>query len=83
MIQLSNRNKIIILLITVLLIVSLLILLIIKNKRPAVSPTTNNLATQTVREMTREEKIKVHIDPNLEAEVLNDKDGLYIYRIKK
>ena len=79
------RKKIIILGTGILVVVIVLIaIFFIGKKNISVKTKTNqNIATSTIREMSRDEKIKVHIDPNVSAEVVNDQNGLYIYRIKK
>jgi len=85
MIQLSSRKNIIILVSVILITIIFVVILIVLNKKP-ISPISlnNNQATSSaVRDMTKEEKIKVHVNPNQSAEVVNDQGGLYIYRIKK
>lgn len=89
MIQLDNKKKIIILGATVaIVIIAIIFLLVIKNKKPVAGTPVNNGQTvtntvQTTRDMTRQEKIDHHIDPNQAVEVIKDQDGLYLYRIKK
>lgn len=89
MIQLDNKKKIIILGATVaIVVIAIIFLLVIKNKESVTDIPINNGKTvtttiPTVRDMTRQEKIDHHIDPNQAAEVINDQDGLYLYRIKK
>lgn len=87
MIQLNGKRKIIIG-VAILIIISVIVLLVVKNNqnKKTVKPITNNQTTETnkPRVMTQDEKINVvGIDPAQEAEVLNDQNGLYIYRIKK
>ena len=87
MIQLDRKKKIIILSILVLFIV-VLGFYIYFNKSQNKSNPENVINTSTntlpvVRDMTETEKTdKVGIDPVQEAEVVNDSNGLYIYRIK-
>lgn len=89
MIQLDQRKKIIIMISLAVLIIVVAILFIVKNSQnnkiianPGPGNTTET--KRQPREMTQDEKINVvGIDSNTEAEVLNDQDGLYIYRIKK
>ncbi|MEI6835981.1 MAG: hypothetical protein WCK59_04050 [Candidatus Falkowbacteria bacterium] len=85
MIQLDNKKKGIILALIILLIITVFFFFwgIRKN-------ISNNLPlggqknTFQPRAMTESEKItKVGIDPSQKAEVVNDQNGLYIYRIKK
>lgn len=88
MIQLSNKNKILLLAGVIVLIIFLILLFLGIKKAPIEKnmPVTKNEALNSVTErpMTESEKInKVGIDPSQEAEVLKDKDGLYIYRLKK
>jgi LPS O-antigen subunit length determinant protein (WzzB/FepE family) len=88
MIQLDNRKKIIVGAIIFLIIILISVLVIVKNKNSnkIVSQPTS-IQTTEVRQprlMTQEEKVNVvGIDPSQDAEVLNDQNGLYIYRIKK
>lgn len=89
MIQLDNKKKIIILgAIVAIVAIAIIFLLVIKNKMSVTNIPVNNGQTvtttiQTTRDMTRQEKIDHHIDPNQAAEVIKDQDGLYLYRIKK
>jgi len=90
MIQLDSRKKIIIgSAIIILVIVLISVLLISKNnqKTKIINQTTNNQSITTKpqpRVMTQDEKTNiVGIDPTQQAEVLNDQDGIYAYRIKK
>lgn len=87
MIQLNHKEKIIILVIVVLLLLGLFFLLFIKNDQTKIDiKTVDNIQTNTLpaRIMTESEKTdKVGIDPSQEAEVVNDSNGLYIYKIKK
>lgn len=86
MIQLSSRKKLIILVSIISIIVILIIIMVVtKDKETTVTPVVNTVtSTQPiVRDMTREEKIKVGISPTQEAEVVNDQNGLFIYKIKK
>jgi len=85
MIQLSNRKKIIILLSIVLVIIILAVVLIFTKNKSTIKniPVSPHATSTPVRAMTRDEKIKVHISPNQEAEVVNEQNGLYIYRLKK
>lgn len=87
MIQLNRKEKIIILVIVVLLLLGLFFLLFIKNDQTKIDiKTIDNIQANTlpVRIMTESEKTdKVGIDPSQEAEVVNDSNGLYIYKIKK
>lgn len=87
MIQLNRKKKIIILVIAVLLLLSLFFLLFIKKDQTKIDiKTVDNVQVNTLpaRIMTESEKTdKVGIDPSQTAEVVNDSNGLYIYRIKK
>lgn len=87
MIQLDNRKKIIIGVIIFLIIFISVFLIIKNNKSNKIVGQSNKTTTTEVRQprvMTQEEKINVvGIDPTQDAEVLNDQNGLYIYRIKK
>ncbi len=91
MIQLDSRKKIIISAAILLIVVLIGVWLIVKNNqnknitnKPGVKATTSTVVKPEPRVMTDEEKTNiVGIDPSQEAEVLNDQDGLYIYRIKK
>ena len=89
MIQLDNKKKIIILGAAVaLVVIAIIFLLVIKNKKPVAGNSVNKGQTvtttiQTTRDMTRQEKIDHHIDPNQAVEVIKDQDGFYLYRIKK
>ena len=90
MIQLDNKKKIIIGAIIFLVVVMIVVLLTIKNNQ------TNKITSQVIttsktttakpqpRVMTQDEKANVvGINPTQQAEVINDQNGLYIYRIKK
>ncbi len=80
MLQLSKNKKILILLIILFLLIFIFVLLIKKQNNGVNIPDQTTSAT---REMTEIEKsMVVGIDPSQEAEVLNESDGLYIYRIK-
>jgi len=88
MIQLDNRKKIIIGIIIFLIVVLIGILLVLKNKQnnKIINPVTNIKTTEIkkTRLMTQDEKANVvGIDPTQQAEVLNDQNGMYVYRIKK
>lgn len=85
MIQLSSRKKLIILVSVIVVIIILIIVAVVNNnKETTVAPITDTVtSTQpVVRDMTREEKIEVGISPNQEAEVVNDQNGLFIYKLK-
>lgn len=88
MIQLSSRKKIILLSAVIIVIIILVIVLAIKNNNPKTPPSDNVLTSETptatvVRDMTEAEKIDIGISPTEEVEVVNENNGLYIYRIKK
>ena len=91
MIQLDSRKKIIISIAILLIVVLISIWLIIKNNqnkniinKPGVKATTSTVVKPEPRIMTNEEKTDIAgIDPSQEVEILNDQDGLYIYRVKK
>ncbi len=89
MIQLSNRKKIIIALSIVLIIIIFIIVFVSLKNDSTTKPLSNDDESEviseinTAREMTEEEKIKLLISPSQEAEVVNEKNGIYIYRIKK
>jgi len=85
MIQLDNKKKGIILALIILLIITLLLFFWgIKKNYSNNSLAGNKKNTFQPRVMTESEKItKVGIDPSQQAEVVNDQNGLYIYRIKK
>lgn len=87
MIQLNRKEKIIILVIVVLLLLGLFFLLFIRNDQTKSNikiVDNNQTNTLPIRIMTESEKTdKVGIDPSQEAEVVNDKNGLYVYKIKK
>lgn len=89
MIQLSSRKKIILLSLIILIVVVFIILFVVKNNKSKNSLPPENIATPEVtetlptRDMTEAEKIEVGISPTQAAEVVNEKNGLFIYRIKK
>jgi hypothetical protein len=84
MIQLKGNKKIIILGVALLVIIMLILFIFKINKQENIPSQTQGVVTTTqVREMTRDEKIDLKIDPSLSAEVVNEEDGLYIYKIKK
>ena len=89
MIQLDNKKKIIIgIRIIVIVIAIIFVVLNKKNKAgvqtPNTVPSNTEIQKMPIRIMTDEEKTdKVGISPNQNAEVLNDQNGLYIYRITK
>jgi uncharacterized protein YpmB len=88
MIQLDNRKKIIIGIIIFLIVVLVSVLLILKNKQnnKIINPVTNTKTAEVkkTRLMTQDEKVNVvGINPTQQAEVLNDQNGMYVYRIKK
>jgi len=91
MIQLDSRKKIIISATILFLVVLIGAWLFFKNHqnknvviKPIIKATTSVLAKPEPRVMTKDEKTNVvGIDPSQEAEVLNDQNGLYVYRIKK
>jgi|GEM_PF-2558689 hypothetical protein len=91
MIQLDSRKKIIISAAILLIVVLLVVWLIVKNyqtkniiSKPGIKATTSVITKPEPRLMTDEEKTGVvGIDPSQNAEVLNDQDGIYAYRIKK
>jgi len=87
MIQLNSKKKIIILVIAVLLLLGLFFILSNKNNQGKINIETLNNPQANIlpsRIMTESEKTdKVGIDPSQTAEVVNDSNGLYIYRIKK
>ena len=78
-------------LLSLLLIIIVLLFLLTGKKDKKVDdnsnkpvPQNNSIQNPPIRIMTAEEKTDtVGIDPNQEAEVVNDQGGLYIYRIKK
>ena len=81
MIQLSRKNKIIILAIIIsFLLVVIAILVSLKNEA-TVAPEENN-TRQTARPMTDGERQATKIDPKLEADVVNDSNNTFIYKIK-
>ena len=88
MIQLDNRKKIIIISVSILvIIIAIIILLVIKNKSNSIIGNilnNNQVKTRQPRIMTKDEKINsAGIDPTQAAEVVNDQDSNYIYRLKK
>ena len=85
MIQLDNKKKGIILALIILLIITLFFFFW-GTRKNLTSNFQNGGQKNTFqpRAMTDSEKItKVGIDPSQKAEVVNDQNGLYIYRIKK
>lgn len=81
MLQLNDKKKIIILATLILLVVIIILFFVFKKDKLATikqSPTENPIP---VREMTRDEKIDLTIDPNTSAEVY-EPEGQYIYKIK-
>lgn len=89
MIQLDNKKKIFILVAVILIIIALIFILSglkkskINNQIATTTPINNQVNVLPPRIMTKEEKVKVRISPSQNAEVINDRDGWYIYRLKK
>lgn len=81
MLQLSQNKKIVISALFALIMFSAFILLVKKDSN--FKQSTDGTGDANYRLMTELEKTSiVGIDPVQEAEIINDKDGLYIYRIK-
>lgn len=81
MLQLSQNKKIVISALFALIMFSAFILLVKKDSN--FKQSTDGTGDVNYRLMTELEKTSiVGIDPVQEAEIINDKDGLYIYRIK-
>ena len=81
MLQLSQNKKIVISALFALIMFSAFILLVKKDSN--FKQSTDETGDVNYRLMTELEKTSiVGIDPVQEAEIINDKDGLYIYRIK-
>lgn len=90
MIQLDNKKKIFIIVVLILIIIILFFVVKLFRGRSVnqiVKPsvvTSGQIKNQPARIMTNDEKIhEIGINPSQEAEVLNDQNGLYSYRIKK
>lgn len=85
----SNYKKVIFILIAALVIVGLIIFWSLFRK-PTSNEEANNKGDNVptyglpgdARAMTEEEKIDRQIDPSVDAEVINDQGGMFIYKLK-
>jgi len=88
MIQLDNKKKIILLAAFILIILILFFSwrFVVKNKgnnQTAIPSTTDSFNTLPARSMTNQEKTKVNLEASQNAEVVNDQNGFFVYKLKK